>query len=168
MQGTGTFHVEIDRERLKRKTRGGEEKLDACYVRWAGPADAASLAVLNTAFNGPGVSEQEIAERLTVSHTERVALGFWNNLPAGFACAQCLHSICYTEPQGELTELFVIEQARGQGLAIKLISFLEQALREEGVKSLRVTTGNANLPARRFYEKVSYKPKDYLTLSKRL
>ena len=47
---------------------------------------------------------------------EIIALVISNNTPIGFGCAQYFNSFCYPDPQGEITELYVIEEARGRGI----------------------------------------------------
>lgn len=66
----------------------------------------------------------------------------------------------YAEPLGEITELFVIEEARGQGLGRLIVPFLEDRLRDQGVQSTKVLTGRHNGRAIKTYEKANYKLKN--------
>ncbi|NIK80601.1 GNAT superfamily N-acetyltransferase [Paenibacillus castaneae] len=86
----------------------------------------------------------------------------------GFGCAQSFYSFCYEEPYGEITELYVEEAAQRKGIAIAIISCLEENLRERGVKSMKVLTGRRNNAAIRTYEHCNYVKDDEQMLKKRL
>nr|WP_235549223.1 GNAT family N-acetyltransferase [Paenibacillus sp. Root444D2] len=86
----------------------------------------------------------------------------------GFGCAQSFYSFCYEEPHGEITELYVEEVARRKGIAIAIITCLEENLRERGVKSIKVLTGRRNNAAIKTYEHCNYVKDDEQMLKKRL
>lgn len=137
------------------------------FVRWANENDAAVLVTLNEEFNGVGVTTDEVKESLA-KNDELVALAILDDVPVGFACAQCFNSFCYRSTQGEITEMYVQDTARRLGLATLLISFLEQELRLRGVKSIKILTGRSNEAAHQTYERSSYAIKDEITFQKKL
>jgi ribosomal protein S18 acetylase RimI-like enzyme len=137
------------------------------YIRWANENDAEILATLNEEFNGTGLTTNEIKKSLS-EYDELVALAIKDDVPVGFACAQCFTSFCYRDRQGEITEMYIKEAARRKGLASLLISFLEQELRLRGVKSVKILTGRNNDSAFKTYERSNYVKKDYVAFQKNL
>ncbi|RXZ81969.1 GNAT family N-acetyltransferase [Paenibacillaceae bacterium] len=137
------------------------------HIRWATTNDAQGLAKLNDEFNGVGITEDEIIENLSSSN-ELVALALINDLPVGFACAQCYKSICYSNPCAEITEMYIKNDARRRGIATLLLAFIEEELEVRGVKSVKVLTGKKNGIAIKTYEKSSYIKKEEQVLQKKL
>ncbi|MFD0713084.1 GNAT family N-acetyltransferase [Paenibacillus sp. GCM10027626] len=137
------------------------------YVRWANVNDAAHLVALNTAFNGAGVTAEDVAKSLE-NTSGLVAVAILDEVPVGFACAQYFKSFCYHEAQGEITEMYIEESARRKGLAAMLISFLEERLREKGVRSIKILTGQHNLIAQKSYERSKYILEDEVVFQKDL
>ncbi|AIQ58544.1 GNAT family N-acetyltransferase [Paenibacillus borealis] len=138
-------------------------------VRLASLTDAEELSRLNQEFNG-GVkrSPAKIIEHLNINRNEWIAVAEISGRIVGFGCAQSLYSFCYDEPYGEITELYVEEAARRQGIAIALISCLEENLRKRGVRSMRVLTGRRNAAAIRTYEHCNYVKDDEQMLKRNL
>lgn len=138
-------------------------------VRLASSADAEELSRLNQEFNG-GVLRPaaKIIEHLNINRNELIAVAEMNGRIVGFGCGQCFSSFCYDEPYGEITELYIEEAARRQGMAVALISCLEENFRQRGVKSIKVLTGSSNIAAIRTYEQCSYVKEDEQMLVKHL
>ncbi|KGE18421.1 GNAT family N-acetyltransferase [Paenibacillus wynnii] len=136
-------------------------------IRWANTNDAADLVMLNDAFNGVGMSIDEVKGNLTITN-ELIALAVMDDLPVGFACAQYCKSFCYRGLQGEVTELYITEVARGRGLGTLLIAFLEEELRVRGVTSVKVLTGKKNEIAIKTYERSRYYRQEEVLLQKNL
>ncbi|OKP99797.1 GNAT family N-acetyltransferase [Paenibacillus sp. P46E] len=136
-------------------------------VRLATPEDAESLAKLNYEFNGVLMDMHTIQETL-VSSNELVALGIRGDTPVGFACGQYFKSVCYRELYGEITEMYVSENARRSGCATSLLSFLEAELRARGVKDVKIITGANNEAAIATYTKNDYTRQEHVVLSKKL
>lgn len=137
------------------------------HIRWANTNDAADLVMLNDAFNGVGMSIDEVKENLALTN-ELIALAVIDDLPVGFACAQYFKSFCYRGLQGEITELYITEDARGRGLATLLIVFLEEELRARDVTSVKVLTGKKNKIAIKTYERSRYSREEEVLLQKKL
>jgi ribosomal protein S18 acetylase RimI-like enzyme len=136
-------------------------------VRFANPSDASELSKLNYDFNGVLMLEEKIVERLETDE-ELVVVGLKSNKIVGFACAQSFKSFCYETLQGEITEMYVIEQFRGQGTATSMVDLLEEGLKERGVKSVKILTGQDNSSALRAYRKKKYEDKEWAVMYKKL
>ncbi|WP_254075581.1 GNAT family N-acetyltransferase [Paenibacillus tritici] len=138
-------------------------------VRLASSTDAEHLSILNQEFNG-GVPRPaaKIREQLNINRNELIAVAEMNGRIVGFGCGQCYSSFCYDEPYGEITELYVEEAARRQGMARALIACLEANFRQRGVKSIKVLTGRSNIAAICTYEQCSYVKDDEQMLEKHL
>lgn len=137
------------------------------YVRIAVASDSIALADLNTKFNGAGRSPMDIEKSLKKTQ-EIVVVAVLSDEVVGFACAQYFKSFCYPDLQGEITEMYVEETSRRQGMATLMIPFLEKELKNMGVKTVKILTGGSNLKAIKFYEKTGYIQEDDLVLQKRL
>jgi putative acetyltransferase len=58
----------------------------------------------------------------------------------------------------EIKRMWVHEEARGLGLGILILAYLEQETAIRGVHVMRLETGVDSTPARRMYEKCGYYP----------
>jgi ribosomal protein S18 acetylase RimI-like enzyme len=136
-------------------------------IRWAIQDDAQALSVLNEAFNGVKMPVTEIRNSIDGNH-ELIAVAAVDEEVIGFACAQIYASFCYREPQGEITEVYVREGARRQGVATALVSFLEEGLRGRGVNSIKVLTGRKNDAAIKTYAGAGFVQQNELVFHKAL
>ncbi|WNS46651.1 GNAT family N-acetyltransferase [Paenibacillus sp. MMS20-IR301] len=124
-------------------------------VRMAMEEDAAALIRLNVLFNGVWRDEQSVKDSLQRS-AELVAVAVNGDAVVGFACAQYFHSFCYPEAHGEITELYVREDARRNGYALGLIGCLEAELAKRGAGSVIILTNASNEQAKQAYLKAGY------------
>jgi putative acetyltransferase len=62
------------------------------------------------------------------------------------------------EAYAEIKRMWVHEEARGLGLGMLILAYLEQETTARGVTVLRLETGVDSTPARRMYEKCGYYP----------
>lgn len=134
-------------------------------MRWANVSDSASLAALNAEFNGVTRTKEEVEQSLADAR-ECVAIVELNKELVGFACAQIYHSFCYPDAQGEITEMYIKEFARGNGYSTMLLAFLEAQLYEKGVSDVRIITGKYNEIAQKVYERSNYEKKEHITFHK--
>jgi ribosomal protein S18 acetylase RimI-like enzyme len=138
-------------------------------VRRAVLTDAEELSRLNQEFNGGEIiAPAKIIESMNINNNELIAVAELSDRIVGFGCAQSFYSFCYEEPHGEITELYVEEAARRKGIAVAIISCLEENLRERGVKSMKVLTGRWNNAAIKTYENCNYIIDDEQLLKKRM
>lgn len=125
--------------------------------------------LLNEEFNGPGcTTPEEMRTSLDKSRGEIVFIAYQGEEPAGFICGQVQRSVCYREPTGEITELYVRPSMRGRQLGAQLIRWLECALQTAGVRHIRLLTGHDNMTARHVYEKAGYTVENEVFYEKRL
>lgn len=126
-------------------------------VRPAKPTDAQALFTLNELFNGPSLASAGDMERaIAGGGTEIVYVAEAQGRVTGFCCAQVTCSFCYREPQGEVTEMYVLQECRRQGMAGALLAAVEAALYRRGVREVRLLTGWKNTAARKAYEAAGY------------
>lgn len=139
----------------------------AINIRLARKDDAESLAKLNEEFNGVGVSLKHVTESI-ITGNELIAIAEYNDSIVGFACAQSYTSFCYNYVQGEITEMYVREPYRRKGIAKSLIAFLEERLKLQDVKTVKILTGISNEPAKRLYHSSGYVIKNEAVMQKKL
>lgn len=126
-------------------------------IRAARPTDALALVALNRRFNGEtGATATTVAAALLAPGGELVFVAVEGGVLVGFCCAQVKRSMCYLEPHGEITEMYVAPQHRRQGLATGLLACAEQALAALGVREITLLTGDTNMAAQAAYEACGY------------
>ncbi|ASA25793.1 GNAT family N-acetyltransferase [Paenibacillus donghaensis] len=64
--------------------------------------------------------------------------------------------MCYRSYYAEITELFVVEEYRKQGVATALMASAEDYFKDKNVKGYQLFTGKQNEIAQAFYEKNGY------------
>ncbi|WP_246218336.1 GNAT family N-acetyltransferase [Litoribacterium kuwaitense] len=98
--------------------------------------------------------------------SERITIAEKDGHIVGFACAQTFRSFCYEERQAEITEMYVEPSAHQQGIATRLLAFLEDDLKSQGVSEIKLLTGRDNAAAISTYEKAGYEQDDELLFKK--
>jgi GNAT superfamily N-acetyltransferase len=127
-------------------------------VRPAGPADAAEVARLNLAFNGPGTTVEYITAHLAQpAPVERIFLAEVDGLAAGMAGLRLIPFALAPAPFAELTELFVDAPFRRRGVATALVRHIEGAARAGGARQLALITAWRNGEAHAFYHALGYR-----------
>lgn len=126
-------------------------------VRPANAMDAQALFTLNELFNGPSLATVgEMEKIIAAGGTEIVYVAEAKGRVVAFCCAQVTCSFCYREPQGEVTEMYVLPDCRRHGIAGALLAAVEAALYRRGVREVRLLTGWKNTAARKAYEAAGY------------
>jgi len=126
-------------------------------IRLANNSDAAELKKLNDAFNGEGCNTVElIKESLISNEQEIVYVAADGNKLIGFCCGQILKSMCYPSKYGEITELYVMDEYRRQGIGRQLLEATEDELKKRGVNHLHILTGDKNTVAQALYTSNGY------------
>ena len=125
------------------------------HTRIATPRDAADFIRLNAIFNEITLTQAQAAKNLATC-TERVILAEVDGRAVGFACVLMLQLVCYPEFGAEITELFVDEAHRRQGVGAALLQHAEQLCREVGANNITICTGFDNVMAQRLYHKLGY------------
>ena len=130
-------------------------------VRIALVADAPEIARLNRLFNGSGEPPERYAARMAnPRRVDTPLLAFAAGHAVGIANLRLLAPVFYPEPYAELTELFVEEAFRHQGVGRALLHLAEGLARQAGAPEIFILTGNHNLTAQAFYRAVGYEAKD--------
>ena len=84
-------------------------------------------------FDTMGATPDQVAARmLTCQNVLTTFIGELDGQPVGFACLRLIPHLQGDEPYAELTELFVEEAYRRQGVGRRLIEFAEGLARAAG------------------------------------
>jgi len=138
--------------------------------RKAGIGDAPELKRLNDLFNGEGCNTVEDVEDIeeSLKHNEReiVCVAADGNDLVGFCCGQIFSSMCYPIDCAEITELFVMDGYRRQGIGKNLLQFTEDILIKRGAKHFHILTGDKNTAAQAFYHSRGYADTSEILLDK--
>lgn len=138
-------------------------------IRLASSNDTAFLFEMNERFNGAGSTSKELlADSIANNGQEAVFIASVDGAAAGFCCAQLFKSMCYRSYYAEITELFVEETYRKQGVATALLAFAEDYFKDKNVKGYQLFTGKQNEIAQAFYEKNGYIQSEERMYRKRL
>ena len=136
--------------------------------RLAVPSDAPELLKLNDLFNGEGCNSLDaIRASLANNEQEIVCVAAEGEMLIGFCCGQIFKSMCYDVHYGEITELFIVESHRRQGVASVLMSFIESEFRKQDINHFQLFTGGENKTGQAFYKKLGYKATTEIMFRKR-
>lgn len=95
-------------------------------IRLAEITDAENLLILNENFNGKGETTLDnVIKSLENNQQEIVIVAAENNKLVGFVCVQIKRSFCYDNIMPEITEVFVVEGYRRNGIASEMLDFAE-------------------------------------------
>jgi ribosomal protein S18 acetylase RimI-like enzyme len=126
-------------------------------VRVAVAEDAPELARLNAAFNGVQEPPERLAARLADPKcVETPIIAEIEGRTVGFACLRSVPSLCYDPTYAEMTELFVEESYRRQGVGRALVTCAERLAQENGATALVLLTGLENTLGQAFYRAMGY------------
>lgn len=127
-------------------------------VRLATAADAEPIYQFHVAFNDVRASPAYIAESIrSRSAFERLFVAEWAGRVVGVAALRLLPCACDPEPYAELTELYVAETARRQGVGRALVQALEAEAWAGGARRLVLMTAWRNSGAHAFYHSLGYR-----------
>jgi ribosomal-protein-alanine N-acetyltransferase len=136
--------------------------------RLAVPSDASELLKLNDLFNGEDCNNlAAIKSSLKNNTQEIVCVAADGEKLRGFCCGQIFKSMCYDVNYGDITELFVIESYRRQGVASDLMSFIESEFQNQGINHFQLFTGGENKIGQAFYKRQGYEPTTEMMFRKR-
>lgn len=119
--------------------------------------DIQNIYEMNEEFNEVGATTiEQMHKSLEDIPNEIVLIAYENDNAAGFICGKIHRSICYKDPAGEITEMYVRENYRRQGIAKALIAELEKVFASNGISEITLLTGSDNIGAQKFYESCGY------------
>jgi len=137
-------------------------------IRPARSEDAADIARLNALFNGSSEPPEAYLPRLADTRRVDTPLLAWlDGRAVGIANLRVVPTVFYPEPYAELTELYVEDDYRRQGVGRALIGYAEDLARQGGSVELIIQTDAENHPAQQLYRSLGYVDHDQ-ALSKEL
>ena len=126
-------------------------------VRLAQVSDAPELKKLNDNFNeGDCNSVEGIENSLKTNDMEIVCVAADGDKLAGFCCGQIQKSMCYSYDYAVITEFFVAEEYRRQGIGRRLLRATESHFNQRGISHFHVSTGDDNTAALALYRSCGY------------
>ena len=99
---------------------------------------------------------EAIKESLISNEQEIIYVASDGNKLIGFCCGQIMKSMCYPGKYGEITELYVMDEYRRQGIGRQLLEETENELNNRGVNHLHILTGDKNVVAQALYTSNGY------------
>jgi len=137
--------------------------------RMADSADAPELKKLNDLFNGDGNNTLEAIEQSLVNNRQEVVcVAADGSKLVGFCCGQIMMSMCHACKFAEITELYVKEECRRQGMGRQLLNIAENELSKRGVSHLHILTGSENSAAQTLYHSCGYGDTSEILLDKNI
>ena len=126
-------------------------------IRLAECSDAPELKKLNDLFNGENNNTVDAIEKsLFKNDAEIVCVAACGDELAGFCCGQFQASMCYSYEYAVITEFFIREKYRRQGVGRRLLKFTEAEFIKRGVKHFHLSTGGDNAAALALYRSSGY------------
>ena len=130
-------------------------------IRVARANDAVEIARLNLAFNGVTDPPEAYAARLAdPRRVDHPILALLDERAVGLANLRLAPNVFYAEPYAELSELFVEEAHRRQGIARALIQAAERLAVESGARQMVILTDFYNHPAQQLYRALGFQHHD--------
>ena len=162
------YHLATDRvERRKNRyyemwipiEKRSNEKIDKekMIIRKANVNDADDIHKICQDDLGYNCSVDLVKERIALLDLsrERVFVAEYNNRVVGFVHAEDYKTL-YFDELINLLGLAVANDYRRQGVATKLIDFVEQWAKEIGIKMIRLNSGSSRKEAHEFYRKLGF------------
>jgi GNAT superfamily N-acetyltransferase len=120
--------------------------------------DAVELTRMNAIFNESKDSAEQLAARMTdPRRMETAIIAEVDRKVVGFAAVHLVPSLFYSTPRAEVTEVFVDEAYRRQGVGRALMAHAERFAREGGAIDLIVLTEFDNHEAQGLYRARGFK-----------
>src|SRR2546422_3024374 len=140
--------------------RGVDGTAQSAECREVGKADAPKLVPLFEAFYGrwfgEPVTPQAVQRRIDqATGIETLVVAERDSEILGFASLRLVPSLDST-PYAELSDLFVAQPYRRQGVGRRLLEFIEKRARERGADRLILATSLKNGDAQEFYRAIGF------------
>lgn len=119
-------------------------------IRPAAPSDAPGIAELEIETSGHPWSEESILHDITESKIAVVISAELDDKLVGYA------DVWNIAGEGQLNNIAVTGEARGNHIGQKMMEYLFDALRESGATEMSLEVRVSNTPARRMYEKLGF------------
>jgi GNAT superfamily N-acetyltransferase len=126
-------------------------------IRVATKKDIDGLARLNSIFNDVDETAEAIWSRLGDPRCAEIPIvAVIDDQVVGFAGLRIVAHIFYEGSHAEITELFVEEKHRRQGIASGLMRYAEEITKDRSANEVVLHTGEDNRTAREFYAAIGY------------
>jgi len=126
-------------------------------IRLAYLTDAQELQRLTNIFNeGESNTVEGIEESLRKNKQEIVCVAADGDKLVGFCCGQLQISMCYAYDYAVITEFYVSDEYRRQGVGRRLLVTLEAEFNKRGVTHFHIATDDANVAALALYHSCGY------------
>jgi len=126
-------------------------------IRDATPADADALipliAEMGVGFHRPSGADAAFVARYLEQPGQGILLALVDGTPAGFLAHATTLDLHLGGPTGEIADLLVTAQVRGQGIGSALVAAAVRRFDEAGCGEVRVVTDADNAAAIRVYGK---------------
>ena len=133
------------------------EEQQAVNIRKAIMSDAAELKKLNDLFNGDGSNSVEGIEKSLENNKQEIVLVAGNgNMLAGYCCGQIQSSMCYSYDYAVITEFFIMDEYRRQGIGKQLLVAIEHEFNKRNITHFHLSTGDDNTAALALYRSCGY------------
>lgn len=121
-------------------------------VRRARLKDAEALARLNLQFNGVKITAQSIRNAMKRKGTETIFVAEVEGEVVGFASVQITSTFSSKRKTAELTDIFVEETGRRNGIGSLLLLMLRKYCEKQNVSEFFLRVNRTNTAAIAFYE----------------
>lgn len=132
--------------------------MSAATIRGARLEDAPAIARLVTQLGYP-VGAQEMGDRLErlLARTDHVLFVAESSAGiVGLVGAYLVEALEFSGRYGRLTGMVVDENWRGRGIGRLLMEWMESWLREQGIRTLILTSGSQRKESHQFYRHLGY------------
>lgn len=131
--------------------------MQAASVRRAGPADAAIISALLLEFNGEALAPEVLGQRMAAAGaTETVFLAEQATKAVGLLVLRMVSTLSELWDWTEITELYVSEGARRQGVGRALVETALDSARRRGCTEVHLLVDPENAPALAFYQALGF------------
>jgi GNAT superfamily N-acetyltransferase len=142
------------------------------HIRKANLEDAAAIATIMRDLGwferinaeSPEATTQKIARHLELCHADNSHLVYVaevEGMVQGYAAVHFVPYLIFDGPEGYVSELFIAESARGQGIGTKLLDVIAREARARGCSRLGLLNNRVRESYRReFYKKRGWQERD--------
>jgi len=132
-------------------------KQKAVDIRLAIISDALELKKLNDLFNGDGSNSVDgIEKSLEKNKQEIVLVAGKGNILVGYCCGQIQSSMCYSYEYAVITEFYIMDEYRRQGIGRQLLVAIEREFNKRNITHFHLSTGDDNTAALALYRSCGY------------
>jgi GrpB-like predicted nucleotidyltransferase (UPF0157 family)/GNAT superfamily N-acetyltransferase len=126
-------------------------------IRLAVISDAPEFKKLNDLFNGDDSNSVEGIEKSLENNKQEIALVAGKGYTlVGYCCGQIQSSMCYSYDYAVITEFYVMDEYRRQGIGRRLLMAIEVEFNKRNITHFHLSTGDDNVAALALYRSCGY------------